>query len=62
MKTLCNDLIRIKQGEVIIECRCEREVGHAFRGFDKRAPFEFHRGGRMVWDDRCAWRKGEEPR
>lgn len=42
---------------------CTRDHGHSFIGFNHPTSreYDFHEGSGWVWDDRCAWKKGEEP-
>lgn len=55
----CGDEILVKGRKVT----CKREKDHPFVQLNngKTRKYNFHEGDGYVWDDRCAWPKGEEP-
>ena len=57
--TTCGDTV-ICKGEHVC---CSLEKGHPVVGFNNglSRKYQFHQGDGWVWDERCAWLKGQEP-
>ncbi len=70
MEMRCGDtfLVRDGEGPERTLVTCFREHGHPVIGIDavgfgSRGPRpSLHRGQGWHWDDRCAWRDGQEPK
>lgn len=64
-----SDEVKVCGDEVIVvetgaRVRCSRSHGHPFVSFNdpKTRKVSFHEGDGYLWDERCLWKKGEEPR
>lgn len=57
----CGDKVVVADGQAVM---CTLEKDHPVVGFNngKTRKYQFHEGEGWVWDERCAWRKGQEPK
>ena len=57
----CGDKVFVAEGVAVV---CARPHGHPFASFNhptRAKKYAFHEGDGWLWDDKCAWKKGEEP-